>query len=111
MSTGFKTTISDCPICNNDLLFVEHISGVAFIKCKTGCSKPEIMKAFDRLYPKKPPIKKIDKLILPRNNRLFLDVLSHARSLGKAIPAKDLNHEMNIYIKMKAKHERRNSNG
>ena len=97
-----KTSISICPKCGSDLAvisLVDHTTpsgvklGSQFVKCREGCSKAEILG-----MPRKRSRRMDDKM--------FLQVLFHARDAGKKITKNDLDREAALYQRLMASRKR-----
>jgi len=107
MTTGYRSTILECPVCYDDMVFLEHISGNSFVKCKSLCDPILIHKHLAKLEPPEPKKKPLSELV---SDQFFMDVISYARSIGKEISDADLKHELIIWKRTKATREA-NKNG
>ena len=93
-----KSILYHCPSCLGDLALVEVADGRSFIKCRDGCSKPEIIKAAKQLGPVK-RTKKLHELV---SDQTFSDILNYARSIGKMISRTDMAQEASNFTRAKA---------
>ena len=98
-NVGQRVTLYQCPACGGPLAHIDLIEGSTsqgvlfgqtFVKCKSGCSKGKILRSKAGFIPKKP---------LPA--KMFLEVIEHARSLGKRISTADKNRELAIKMRLK----------
>ena len=89
-----KKTVNCCPCCGNDLALIELTEGITgagtllgrtFFKCSGGCSIGKILFDLEGL-----------KRYRPLSADIFLDVLTHARSLGKRVSTADKERELAI---------------
>jgi len=93
-----KVTILECPVCFDDLAHVRLNTGHEFIKCKSNCDPVSINLRIAAKYP----IPKPKKLRDVAFGQFFLDVISHARSIGKKISTEDKAQEILIWQSLRA---------
>lgn len=84
------TQIHGCPNCGGRLAHIQLIEGITslgtllgaeLIKCENGCSKADILRP-------KPYV---------MDDPFFMEMIGHARSVGRKISNRDLNREMQIF--------------
>jgi len=97
MKVRKKVTIVECPVCYDQLVHVRLNTGHEFIKCKSNCDPISINLRIAAKY-KLPKPKKLKEVAF---GQFFLDVISHARSIGKQISNEDKEQERVIWQRMR----------
>lgn len=94
-----KVNMHRCPNCGDDLAVIDVYEGAtssgtvfsnSFVKCRSGCSKRQILHSAGVSVRRKQ---------LP--DKTFLEMITHARSIGKRITTADKQRELAIRMRLK----------